>query len=173
VEDLAGEAGKDNFDFLADLAIEEEGSVTFLFGMPPRPWSEKVFTRIQDHPQLSVGADTLWPEVGDPPPSGYGCFPRILGHYVRELGMYTLEEAVWRCTGLSASRFGLDDRGVIGEGAAADLVVFDPEDVADNSSMEEPRVYPSGIENVVVNGKVMVEDSRCEAEDMPGRLLTP
>ena len=171
VEDLAREAGKDNFDFLADLAIEEKGSVTFLFGMPPRPWTEKVFTRVQDHPQLSVGADTLWPEIGDPPPSGYGCFPRILGHYVRELGMYTLEEAVWRCTGLSASRFGLDDRGIIEEGAMADLVVFDPEEVSDNTSMEEPRVYPSGIESVVVNGRVMVEDSNYVAEDMPGQLL--
>jgi len=172
VEDLAREAGKDNFDFLADLAVEEGGSVTFLFGMPPRPWTEKVFTLVQDHPQLSVGADTLWPEVGDPPPSGYGCFPRILGHYVRELGMYSLEEAVWRCTGLSASRFGLDDRGVVKEGAAADLVVFDPGKVADNTSMEEPRAYPSGIEHVVVNGRVMVEEARYVAGDMPGRLLT-
>lgn len=171
VEDLAREAGKDNFDFLADLAVEEGGSVTFLFGMPPRPWTEKVFTRVQDHPQLSVGADTLWPEVGDPPPSGYGCFPRILGHYVRELGMYSLEEAVRRCTGLSASRFGLDDRGVVKEGAAADLVVFDPGKVADNTSMERPRAYPGGIEQVVVNGTVMIEEARYVAGGMPGRLL--
>jgi N-acyl-D-aspartate/D-glutamate deacylase len=86
--------------------------------------------------------------------------------------MYTLEEAVWRCTGLSASRFGLDDRGVIAEDAMADLVVFDHEEVADNTSMEEPRIYPSGIEDVVVNGRVMVEDSVYMAGGMPGRLLT-
>ncbi|MDY6795991.1 MAG: amidohydrolase family protein [Actinomycetota bacterium] len=68
-----------------DRAVEEEGSVTFLFGMTPRRWSEKVFTLIQDHSQLFVGSDTLWPEAGDPPSSGYVCFSRILGYYVREL----------------------------------------------------------------------------------------
>lgn len=172
VEDLAREAGKDNFEFLADLAVEENGMVTFLFGLEPRPWTEKVFTRVQDHPQLSVGGDTLWPETGDPPPSAYGCFPRILEHYVRDLGMYTLEEAVFRCTGLSASRFGLEDRGVIEEGAAADLVVFDPREVADLSTMANPRVYPGGIEYVLLNGEVMVEAGRYRGDAMPGRLLT-
>lgn len=171
VVDLAREAGKDPFDFLADLTVEEEGCVVFLMGMPPRPWSEKVFLRGQEHPQLSVGADVLFPEKGSPPQTAYGTFPRIIQHYVRELGLYTLENAVHRCTGLAASRYGLEDRGVIRKGAAADLVVMDFEKVRDNSTYDNPRQYPEGIEYVVINGKVVLEKGEYKADALPGQVL--
>lgn len=172
IVDLAAEAGKDPFDFLADLAIEEEGAVVFLMGIPPRPWSEKVFLQGQDHPQLSVGADVLFPEKGAPPQTAYGTFPRILQHYVRELGLYTLENAVHRCTGLAASRYGLKDRGAIREGAAADLVVFDPAGVRDNSTFDDPRRYPSGIEYVLINGRLVLERGTYHGDVLPGEVLT-
>ncbi len=172
IPELARAAGKDPFDFLADLVVDEEGSVTFLFGMEPRPWTEKVLTCAQGHPALSVGADTVWPQVGDPPPSGYGCFPRILGHYVRELGMYTLEDGVRRCTGLSAERFNLQGRGVIEPGAFADIVIFDPGTVAETATIEEPRRYPTGIDHVLVNGEVMVERGEWRGAPSAGRVLT-
>ncbi len=171
VVDLAREAGKHPFDFLADLTIEEEGAVVFIMGMSPEPWSEKVFLQGQDHPQLSVGADVLFPERGAPPQTAYGTFPRIFQHYVRELGLYTLENAVHRCTGLAASRFGLKDRGVIRKGVAADLVIFDPENIRDNSTFREPRRYPSGIEYVLVNGEVVFEEGSCRPEALAGKVL--
>ena len=172
IVDLARQAGKDPFEFLADLTVDEGGSVSFLFGMPPRPWTEKVFTCIQGHSALSVGADTLFAERGGaPPPSGYGCFPRILGHYVRDLGLYSIEEAVFRCTGLSASRYGLKDRGRIEKGAFADLVVFDPATIEDRATLENPTVYPDGIENVLLNGKWVVRESRTVQCPPAGRLL--
>lgn len=172
IPDLAKAAGKDPFDFLADLVIEEHGSVTFTFGMPPKAWTEKVLTCVQGHPELSVGTDTVWPEAGDPPPSGYGCFPRIFGHYVRELGMYTLEDAVRRCTGLSAKRFNLTDRGIIRQGNYADIVVFDPATIAEKATIEKPRQYPVGISHVLVNGKFMVKNGEWIDAPSAGRVLT-
>lgn len=171
VVDLAEEAGKGPFDFLADLTVEEEGMVTYLFGVPPRPWAEKVFTVVHRHPALSVGADVIFPEAGKPPQSAYGCFVRIIEHYVKELGLYSLEDAVRRCTGLAASRYGLDDRGVIAEGKAADLVVFDLEEIHDNSDFDDPRHYPDGMELVVVNGTVVVQDGDYRKEVLAGALL--
>jgi len=172
VWELAKRAGKHPFDWLADLVVEENGQVTYLFGVPPRPWSEKVFTRIQGHPALSVGADVVYPEKGRPPQSAYGCFVRIIEHYVKELGLYTLEEAVHRCTGLAASRYGLEDRGLIRPGAAADLVVFDLERLHDESRFDDPAHYPTGIDYVMVNGTVVVEGESYRSEALAGRLLT-
>lgn len=171
VVDLAREAGKDNFDFLCDLAIEEEGAVVFLMGMPPEPWSEKVFLHGQDHPQLSVGLDVLFPEKGAAPQTAYGTFPRIFGHYVKELGYYTLENAVHRCTGLAASRYDLEDRGILRKGAAADITVFDFGAIRDNSTYENPRQYPDGIEYVLVNGKVVLEKGSYAREALAGEVL--
>lgn len=171
IVDLAREAGKDPFDFLADLTVEEEGSVVFLMGMPPRPWAEKVFLRGQEHPQLSVGADVLFSEKGSPPQTAYGTFPRIIQHYVRELGLYTLENAIHRCTGLAASRYGFEDRGVVRKGAAADLVVLDFEKIQDNTTYDNPCRYPDGIEYVVINGKVVLEKGDYQAGALPGQLL--
>jgi N-acyl-D-amino-acid deacylase len=171
VVELAREAGKDPFDFLADLTVEEEGAVMFLMGLPPRPWTEKVFTKVQKHPQLSVGADTLFPEKGAPPLSAYGCFVRVIEHYSKELGLYTLEDAVRRCTGLAASRYGLDDRGAVKEGAAADLVCFDLDHLHDNSTWDDPEQYPDGVESVMVNGRLVVERGAYHADLLAGRLL--
>jgi N-acyl-D-amino-acid deacylase len=169
--ELAREAGKDPFDFLADLTVEEEGAVMFLMGMPPKPWTEKVFTKVQKHPHLSVGADSLFPEKGAPPLSAYGCFVRVIEHYSKELGLYTLEDAVRRCTGLAASRYGLSDRGTLKEGAAADLVCFDLEGLHDNSTWDDPSRYPDGIEYVMVNGKMAVELGEYHGDALAGHLL--
>lgn len=172
VPDLARAAGKDDFDFLCDLAIEEEGAVVFLMGIAPKPWSEKVFLHGQDHPQLSVGADVLFPEKGAAPQTAYGTFPRIFEHYVKELGYYTLENAVHRCTGLAASRYDLGDRGVLKEGAAADITVFDFESIRDNSTYEDTQQYPEGIECVLVNGRVVLENGTYHREVLAGDVLS-
>ncbi len=172
IPELAKQAGKDPFDFLADLTLEEEGSVTFTFGLPARPWTEKVLTRAQVHTLLSVGADTIWPLAGNPPPSAYGCFPRVLGHYVRELGMYSLGDGIRRCTGLPASSFNLDDRGVIKKGAFADIVVFNPDTVEEKGTIDDPRQYPEGIIHVVLNGEVVIEGGTYKQGKLSGRVLT-
>ena len=110
------------------------------------------------------------PGEGHPHPRWYGTFPRVLGHYVREKGVLTLEEAVSKMTSMPATRLGLEDRGRIAEGGIADIVVFDPETVIDRSTFQDPHQYPDGIEYVVVNGVVTVDGG--EFRDVrPGRVL--
>ena len=95
-----------------------------------------------------------------PHPRGYGNTARVLGHYVRELKVIPLEEAVRKMTSLPASQFGLAGRGLVREGYAADLVVFDPATVVDRATFDQPHQYAAGIPHVVVNGVVVVDQGR-------------
>ncbi len=128
--------------------------------------------RIMRHPMTMIASDgrLTRPGEGHPHPRWYGTFPRVLAHYVRERGVLTLEEAVRKMTSLPARRLGLDDRGVLREGAFADLVAFDPDRVADRATFEDPHQYPEGIPWVIVNGVVAVEDGRY-LDLRPGRVL--
>lgn len=107
---------------------------------------------------------------GKPHPRCYGTFPRLLGRYVRELGVLSLEEAVRKMTGLPAARLGLSDRGRIKEGAFADLVVFDPDRIADRATFADPHQFPTGIDLVLVNGVVAAEGGR-QTEALAGKVL--
>jgi N-acyl-D-aspartate/D-glutamate deacylase len=86
--------------------------------------------------------------------------PRVLGRYVRERGILSLEQAIKRMTHDSCERFGLKDRGLVKEGYFADLVLFDPETVKDEATYEDPKREPAGISLVVVNGKIAFENGR-------------
>jgi len=105
-----------------------------------------------------------------PHPRNYGAFARILGRYVREEGVLTLEEAIYKMTGLAAKRLRLTDRGFLRPGLAADLVVFDPATVKDRSTYEKPHQCPEGISQVLVNGRLVVEDG-VHTQARPGRIL--
>lgn len=109
-------------------------------------------------------------DAGRPHPRTYGSTARVLGTYVRERGTLSLEAAVAKLTAVPAGRLGLRDRGVIREGALADLVVFDPETIADRATYAEPTHHPVGIDHVVVNGQLAVRDG-AETGDRAGRLL--
>src|SRR5690606_29426962 len=110
------------------------------------------------------------PHDTHPHPRLWGTFPRVLGHYVREVGLFGLEEGVRRMTGLTAARFGLKDRGVLREGAYADLVLFDPDTIADRSTFDRPTEPASGIELVMVNGRIVWRDGGATG-DRPGRAV--
>ncbi|HYV65488.1 MAG TPA: amidohydrolase family protein, partial [Myxococcales bacterium] len=103
-------------------------------------------------------------------PRAFGTMARILGHYVREVNLFSLEEGVRRITSLPARRMGIWDRGVLRPGAYADVVVFDPKTVQDTATFENPQQYPPGIETVVVNGRVVLHRGERTA-DRPGRPL--
>jgi dihydroorotase/N-acyl-D-amino-acid deacylase len=111
------------------------------------------------HPQTMIASDGRLSRPGDgkPHPRSYGTFPRVLGRYVRELQLLTLEQGVHKMTGMPAARLRLTDRGLLKEGAFADVVVFDPLTIADRSTFEDPHQYPAGIDHVLVNGVAMVE----------------
>jgi len=109
--------------------------------------------RVMRYEATMIGSDGL-PHDRHPHPRLWGTFPRVLGHYSRELGLFPLEEAVHRMTGLSARRFGLDGRGTVTPGAHADLVVLDPERVIDRSTYAEPTRVAEVIDCVMVGGVV-------------------
>jgi N-acyl-D-amino-acid deacylase len=107
---------------------------------------------------------------GAPHPRNFGTFPRVLGHYVRELGAMPLETAVHKMTSMAADRLKLNGRGRIAEGAFADVVVFDPDTVADRATFESPLQYAVGIDSVLVNGAVVIREGE-HTGAKPGRVL--
>ena len=109
---------------------------------------------------------------GTPHPRSFGSFPRVLGHYSRDEGVMPLETAIHKMTAMPARRLRLVDRGVITPGAFADLVVFDPATVSDQATFANPHQYPVGIEHVIVNGKVVLQDGELTGR-LPGRVLRP
>jgi N-acyl-D-aspartate/D-glutamate deacylase len=172
VQEAAAAAGKSPLDFVLDLLREEGGSVPAVYFL----MSEDDVRAAMQTPWVSFGSDgaAVRPEgrlgEGRPHPRWYGTFPRILGKYVREEKVLTLEEAVRKMTSLNAEKLGITDRGRVAEGWKADLTVFDPGTIADRATFSDPHQYPVGIDAVIVNGVPVVE----RGEDLgtrPGRVL--
>jgi N-acyl-D-amino-acid deacylase len=112
------------------------------------------------HPRMMIGSDGIPDLAGRPHPRLFGTMPRVLGKYVRDRGVLPLAEAVRRMTSLSCRRFGLAERGEIREGWRADLVLFDPDVIADRATYDEPAQEPVGVELVVVNGQLAYDHGR-------------
>jgi len=125
--------------------------------------------RVLRFPHTMIGSDGL-PHDVHPHPRLWGAFPRVLGHYSRDIGLFPLEEAVRRMTGLPAARFGLSGRGAIAAGAYADITVFDPDTIADRATFAAPITPAAGIDHVFVNGRPVWQDSKPTGE-CPGRAL--
>ncbi|MDX8439708.1 N-acyl-D-amino-acid deacylase family protein [Mesorhizobium australafricanum] len=123
------------------------------------------------HPRTMIGSDGL-PHDIHPHPRLWGTFPRVLGHYARDVGLFSLEEAVFRMTGLPAREFGIAQRGLLAEDNFADLVIFDPETIIDTATFEEPRRPAAGIEHVFVNGVSVWRGGRATGA-LPGAVLKP
>ncbi len=134
--------------------------------------NEDDVARIMSHPAVMHASDGTVMAFGKgvPHPRSYGTFPRVLGHYVRELGVISLEDAVRKMTSLPAQRAGLLDRGIIRPGAAADLTLFDPERIIDKATFEKPHQYPVGVERVIVGGRTVFDGNKMTGE-RPGRVL--
>lgn len=113
--------------------------------------------RILKFPSTMIGSDGL-PHDCHPHPRLWGAFPRVIGHYARDLQLFTLEEAVRKMTSLPAEQFALKNRGILREGAYADIVVFDPNTILDTATFENPTQTARGIEMVIVNGKIAWQD---------------
>jgi N-acyl-D-amino-acid deacylase len=123
------------------------------------------------HPRTMIGSDGL-PHDIHPHPRLWGTFPRVLGHYARDVGLFSLEEAVFRMTGLPAREFGIRERGTLAEGNFADVVIFDPVTIIDTATFDEPRQPAAGIDLVLVNG-VPVWRTGKPTGARPGTVLKP
>jgi N-acyl-D-amino-acid deacylase len=132
--------------------------------------SEDDVRRILRHPATVIGSDGL-PNDPKPHPRLWGTFPRVLGRYARDEALFPLAVAIHKMTGLPARRFGLNDRGVVGEGRAADLVLFDAESVRDVATFTDPPRPAEGIRAVWVNGALSSRDQMPTAA-RAGRFLT-
>jgi len=172
ITEIARTEGKDPYDVLFDLVIADGANTgAAYFSMSDADVQAAVAA-----PWVGVGMDfgATAPDgplsEGMPHPRAYGTFPRILGHYVRDLHALTLETAVHKMTGVPAERMRLTDRGVIRAGAFADITVFDPATVTDRATFEHPAQVAAGIDYVLVNGRFTLDGGRLTAE-RPGRAL--
>lgn len=156
----------------ARLLLEERLSVGFIgHGM-----AEDNVGRALAHPLTMAGSDGYCQgphgraAKAKPHPRSYGTFPRLLGRYARDLGLMTLGEAVRKATSMPADRLGIKDRGRVCPGCKADLVVFDPQTIADTATFENPHSYPTGIHHVIVNGEPVIRKG-AHTGARPGRAL--
>ncbi len=159
----------DPYEGLLDLLLEIEGNATMISFMA----DEDDVRTVMSSPLSSFISDS-WvtaPDAGGKPhPRAYGTFPRVLGKYVREEKLLTLEQAVRKMTSLPAMKIGLKDRGIFREGFWADVVVFDQAVIKDQATFDDPHQYPKGIEYVIVNGQVVVDHGRLTGV-RPGKIL--
>jgi N-acyl-D-amino-acid deacylase len=130
---------------------------------------EQDVRRVLQHPAVMIGSDGIPQRSGRPHPRLAGAFPRVFCHYAEREGVLTPETAVWKMTGLPATRFGLQDRGRIASGCFADLILFSPE-FRDRATFDDPRQSPAGVHAVYVNGRVVVQDG-VHLGTRPGRVL--
>ena len=129
--------------------------------------------RVMLHSQSCVASDgsVFTFGEGNPHPRSYGCFPRVLGHYVRERKLLTLEEAIRKMTSLPAARLGWTDRGLIRKGSWADIVVFDPETVTDHATFATPHRHSTGVKDVIVRGRSVLANGKLTGE-LPGQPVS-
>jgi N-acyl-D-amino-acid deacylase len=170
--EIAEQEKKDPCDLLFDLLLEERLQVGAIFFA----MSETNLREILKKPYVMIGSDSSVRahygvlKKGKPHPRGFGTFPRILGRYVRDEQVLTLEQAVYKISGQPARRIGLKERGLIRKGFHADLTIFDLQTINDTSTYEDPYRYPEGIRYVMVNGKVVVSNGETTGV-LPGRVL--
>ncbi len=172
VAELAEQFHRSPYEIVFDVLLETELEASmFLFQMP----EESIYLKLR-HPAVMIGTDSFGfaaegpRRQGMPHPRNYGVYPRLLGRYARDLGVLSLEEAVWKAAGFPAQKLRLSDRGLLKRGYKADLVIFDPDTVIDRATFEAPHQYPSGIAYVIVNGQVVVRDN-IHTGARPGSIL--
>ena len=157
-------------EFIMDLARERPASSDTMCVY--HSMDEKDVIRIMQYPLTVIASDGWEALLGkdNPHPRLYGTFPRVLGRYCRDQQVLSLEEAVRKMTSLPARRLGVADRGIIREGACADITVFDRDTIADNATFSDPHQYPTGIDYVIVNGRVVL-DHGVHTGETPGKFI--
>jgi len=172
LQEVADEREADPAGTAIDLVIEDDSRVDAVYFM----MSEDNVRRKLAKPWVSFGSDAGAPATEgvfmntNPHPRAYGNFSRLLGKYVREEKIITMQEAIRRMTSLPAYNIGIDERGQLSEGYFADVVVFDPERIADQATFEEPHQYATGVWHVFVNGEQVLKNGR-HTGATPGRVV--
>ena len=170
--EIAKDVGKDWVDTVFELLLSEEQRISTVYFMMSE---ENVQLQLQQ-PWIKVstdagGVDPAWAKENGPVhPRGYGTYPRVLGKYMREEGILTLEDTVRKMSSAVADRLGLRDRGHLRRGMAADVVVFDPETIGDRATFDDPHQLSVGVQDVWVNGTRVVADGT-HTGATPGQIV--
>jgi len=171
--DVGKMRGQDAYDAAFDLLVADRGRTSAIYFS----FNEDALRYAMKQPWVSVGQDAgarspdstgKWGERGHP--RGFGTFPRILGLYVRQDSVISLEFAIRKMTSLAAQRVGISDRGLLRPGMYADITVFDPTTIIDRATFEQPSQLATGVSYVLVNG-VPVVDNGLITTALPGRAL--
>ncbi len=169
---IAQRLGMSEFEAYMHVARESEGKARVLLstysGDNER---EEPLQAVLAHPRCAFMTDTILTRQTHHNPASFGTFPRILGRYSRDLGLFPLEEAVHRMTAFPAERIGLTDTGRIVRGGWGDLVIFDPTTVADNTAPGRSDAPPTGIRTVLVSGHIVAQDGQIVSQKRYGRVL--
>jgi N-acyl-D-aspartate/D-glutamate deacylase len=172
VREIAQMRNEEPFDAYCHLVVESRALARIFLGQySGNEHDESVLRRVLSHPLNSFETDCMITRQGWQYPNSWGNYPRILGHYVRDLKLMSLEEAVRKMTSLPASRTGLKDRGLLKRNYAADVVVFNPSTVIDHATLKNPTAESAGIEYVLLNGNVVVDKGKYKSGQQHGKVL--
>src|SRR5690606_33189172 len=157
-------------DFAIKVLEEEHPYALMVYhhGTTPEEQRQAAWDTIR-HPAMMVASDGIY-HGASAHPRGYGTFAQVLRMSVRETGALTLEDAIRKMSAIPAERFRIRDRGLLREGYGADIVIFDPDTVADRATWDEPRLEPVGIDRVIVNGTTVAAHGTPTGA-LPGRVL--
>jgi N-acyl-D-amino-acid deacylase len=172
IAELAAQAGKSPYDWLFGALLDTELDISMaVFGMSQENRQREIQFSGMMFGTDGVGMAVTGPMAkGVPHPRSYGAFPRILSRFVRDLKAIKLEQAIYKMTGMPAAKLRLNDRGLIRPGLAADLVIFDPAEVSDKATYDDPHQYAGGIFHVIVNGNLVIHEA-AHSGARPGRIL--
>lgn len=172
VNEISAELGKSQAQTAMDLMVEEDLGVSAIF----HEILEDDVMKVISHPLASIGSDGEAESPYGPTgksathPRAYGTFPRVIRRYSMEKKLFTIEEAVRKMTSWPAERIGLKDRGILASGMAADIVIFDPERIRDRATFADSHKYPEGIDYVIVNGAVTIENGE-HTKERAGQII--
>lgn len=159
-------------EFVLDLLYEEDCKVSALFFN----MSEENLTKILNWDFVMIGSDSSLRSIkgvlnfGKPHPRGYGTFSRVIRKYVNEKLVFSIEEAIYKMTGFPAQKLRLKNRGILKEGFFADITIFDQKSIKEKATFTNPHNYSVGIKNVIVNGKLTIDDGK-HTDVMNGEIL--
>ena len=173
ITEIANATNRDEFTTVFETLINENGRVQ----ITPNMMDEEDVDRILCHPESMIGSDSMSLATEgmlaktSTHPRAFGTHARVLSHYVRERKLISLEDGVKKLTSMPAKILGIKDRGILAEGNYADIVIFDKDLIKDTATYTNPKQYPEGIEVVLVNGKVALEDGK-QIDVLNGKILT-
>lgn len=169
---IADRLGMSPFDAYVHMVLASDGKARVLIGTYSGDGEDEAPLRaVLAHPRCAFETDTILTRRGKHNPASFGTFPRVLGRYCRDLGLFSLEEAVRRMTSLPAERIGLEGVGSIAPGKWADLVLFDPAGIADRTAAGRTSAAPVGVRSVLISGEVVMENGARIPGPRRGRVM--